>query len=99
MLRTTDSTYSSTILQSLIDRVNENEICRIENGGNKTNLSNLSTSKKFIGAGYLTSKGTKKSGSNTKKGVETIRDSNYLTLGTKKAFNLLQHLFIQALIF
>ena len=63
-------------------------------------------SKKSTKAGYLTFKGAKKgsrnlnnSGGNNKKGVKATRGSNYLTLGAKKAFNLLRHAFIQVLIF
>ena len=62
------------------------------------NLSNLSTSKKSTRADYLTSKDTQKSVGNTKKGIKASKSSNYLTLNTKKDFNLLAHTFIQALI-
>ena len=73
------------------------EISQNEDSGNEINLSNLSAFKK---SSYLTSKGVKKGGGNsnnsggsTKKGVQAIRGYNYLTLGTKKAFHLLQHAF------
>ena len=49
------------------------------NGSNKTNLSILSTSKKSIRAGYLTCKSAKKGGGNTKKGVQAVGGSDYLT--------------------
>ena len=84
----------------------EKEVGESESGGNKMNLSNLSSSKKSIRAGYLTSKGIKKGGNNpkrgggnTKKGVKVTRGSDYLIPDIKKVFNHLQHAFTQALIF
>ena len=84
------------VLQLSID-VKENNKIDIDRGnGNKTNLLNLSTSKKSIGVSYLTSKSAKKgnnnpnsSSNNTKKSVEAAKGSDYLTLGAKKALNLL----------
>ena len=96
MLTTSSSTGLSTILQS-IDVADENEIG--ESGGDETNLSNLSTSIWSIEAGYLTSRGTKRGGGNTKKDVEGVRGSDYLTPAAKKAFNHLWHAFTQAPIF
>ena len=61
-------------------------------------LSAFSTSKKFNKAGYLTFS-TKKCGQAAKKGCNGAKGSKYLTLDIKKAFNLLQHAFTQALIF
>ena len=87
------------VLQSLIDAADDDEVGEDKNNRNKTNLSNSSASKKSIGAGYLTSKGAKKVGSNTKKVVKAVRGSNYLTSDAKKAFNLLRHVFIQVPIF
>ena len=84
MLRTLSSTGSSTILQS-IDMADENELD--ESGGNETNLSNSSASKRSPRAGYLTSGGAKRGGGNTKKGVEAARGSDYLISAIKKAFN------------
>ena len=94
MLRIMSLASLSTILQSLIDEVDEDEIGGSKNGGNKTNLSNPSILKKFIRAGYLTSKSAKKGGDhlkrgggNTKKGVKVARNFNYLTPDNKKAFH------------
>ena len=70
-----------------------------ESGDNGTNLSNPSALTRSTGAGYLTSRGAKKSGGNTKKGVKVVRGFDYLTLAAKKVFNHLRHVFIQALIF
>ena len=74
------------ILQSSIDVAGDNEVGRDKGGGNKTNLSNLYSSKKSTRVGDLTSKGTKKGGSNlnsdgnnTKKGVKAARGFDYLT--------------------
>ena len=74
---------TSIVLQSSIDAVGENEVDRGDGSGNEKNLLNSSLSKKFIGARYLTSEGTKKdggnpnnSGGNTQKGVQAARDSN-----------------------
>ena len=66
MLITTSFTGSLTILQSLIDAADEDEVGGGESGGNETNLSKLSTSKKSTKAGYLTFKGTKKGSDNLK---------------------------------
>ena len=66
-----------------------------ENSGNRRNLSNPSASTRSNGAGYLTSKGAKKGGGNTKKGVETAKSFDYLTSAAKKIFNYLQHAFTQ----
>ena len=97
---------TSIILELLINAAGNNKACRGESGGNKTYLSNLSAFRKFTRTGYLTFKGTKKGGgnpnsrgSNTKNCVKAAKGSNYLTLGTKKAFNLLWHTFTQASIF
>ena len=90
MLRTSSPTGSSIILQ-LIDVADKNEVG--ESGGDRTNLSNLSTLTKSTGAGYLTSRGAKRDGGNTKKGVEAARGSDYLTSAAKKAFNHLRHTF------
>ena len=90
MLRTLSPTGSSTILQS-IDVADEDEVGK--SGGNGTNLLNLSMSTKYTGAGYLTSKGTKRGGGNTKKGVKAARGFDYLTPAAKKAFNHLRHAF------
>ena len=95
MLRTSSFTGSLTILK-LIDVPDKDEVC--ESGGNGTNLSNSSTSKKSIGAGYLTSGGAKKGGGNTKKGFKAAKGSDYLFSAAKKAFNHLWHAFIQAFI-
>ena len=85
----------------MIDAVNEDEVGGSKSDGNEKNPSNLSTSKKSTGAGYLTSNGTKKDGNNPKrgggnikKGIKVAKSSNYLIPSTKKTFNLLQHAFI-----
>ena len=96
MLRISNPTGSSTILQS-IDVAEKDEVG--ESDGNRTNLLNPSASTRSTGAGYLTSEGAKKSGDNTKKGVKAARGSDYLTPATKKAFNHLRHAFIQVPIF
>ena len=70
-----------------------------ESGSNGTNLSNLSTSIRSTKAGYLISGDAKKGSGNNKKGVKAARDSDYLTLAAKKAFNHLRHAFTQAPIF
>ena len=105
MLRTTSFTGKLTILQSLINAANENEVGRYKSGGNETILSNLFASKKFTKAGYPISKNAKKggknpkkNGNNTKKDVIAAKNFNYLTSNAKKAFNYLRHAFIQALI-
>ena len=98
MLKTTNPTSSSTILQSLIDATNKNK--GDESGHNETNLSNPSTSKRSTKAGYLTFKGIKKGsgnpktgGGNTKNGIKAAKTFDYLTLNAKKAFNHLQYVF------
>ena len=90
MLRISSRTSSSTILQS-IDMADENEIDK--SGGNETNLSNPFASTRSTEAGYLTSKGAKKGGGNTKKGVKAATDSDYLTPAAKRAFNHLRDTF------
>ena len=92
MLRILSFTGSYTILQS-IDMADENKIGGGKNNDNKTNLSKLFTSKKSTKAGYLTSRGAKKGGGNTKKDVEVTRDSDYLIPAIKKAFNHLRYAF------
>ena len=94
------------ILQSSIDVLKDNKIDGGEIGSNKTKLSNSSASKKSTKTGYPTFKDAKKgggkpnsNGGNIKKDVEATWGSDYLTSGTKKAFNLLKHTFIQAPIF
>ena len=82
----------------MIDAADEDEIGRSKSGGNKTSLSNPSTSKKSIGAGYLTFRGAKRGGGNTEKGFKAARGSEYLISDTKKAFNHLRHAFTKALI-
>ena len=77
----------------------EDELGNDESGGNKTNLSNLSASKKSTGTGHLTFESAKRGGGNVKKGVEAGRDSDYLNPVAKKAFNHLRHTFTQATIF
>ena len=84
-------------MQLSIDTADKNEVG--ESGGNKTNLSNLSISKKSTKAGYLIFNDRKKGSGNIKKDVKAAKDSNYLILDAKKAFNLLRYAFIQALIF
>ena len=86
--------------------VKKDEVGGNESYNNETNLLNLSVSKKSIEAGYLTFGNAKKGdnnlkrgGSNIKKGVKAAKDSVYLTLDNKKAFNYLRHAFISALIF
>ena len=66
-----------------------NQVGRSKGGANKTNLLNSFTSKKSIEAGYLTSKGIKRGGGNTKKWVKAAKSSDYLTSGAKRGFNLL----------
>ena len=92
ILRTLSLTGSSTILQ-LIDTTDKDEFDDTESDGNETNLSNPSASKKSIGTGYLTSKGAKKGGGNTKKGVKAARGPDYLNPAAKNAFNHLWHAF------
>ena len=97
MLRTTNFTGLSIILQLSIDGTDKDEVD--ESGDKKTNLSNLSLSKKSTRAGFLTSKGTKKGSGNIKNGVKAARGFDYLTPDIKKAFNHLQHMFTQVPIF
>ena len=87
MLKTKSFTGLLTILQSLIDMVDKDEVDRGKNGGNEIYLSNPSALKKSTEAGYLTSKSNKKGGSNTKKGFKAAKGFNYLTLGPKKPLN------------
>ena len=100
MLKTTSLTCWSTISQSLIDATNDNEFG--ESGGNETNLSNPSVSKKSTKASYLNSKSAricgnnlKKGCSNNKKGVKAAIGYNYLIPNAKKVFNYLWHMFTQ----
>ena len=95
MLKTLSLTSSSTISES-IDMADEDEVDRGKSGGNETNLSNLSASKRSTRAGYLTFGGTKKGGGNIKKDVKAARGWDYLTLAAKKAFNYLRYAFTQA---
>ena len=67
-----------------------------ESIGNETKLSNLSESKKFTEASYLTSEGAKRGNGNAKTGVKAARGSDYLIAAAKKAFNYLQYAFTQA---
>ena len=57
----------SAISQSSINAIDDNKIGKGKSGGNETNLSNLSPSKKFTGASYLTFEGVKKGGDSSKK--------------------------------
>ena len=75
MVKTISLTGSSIILQS-IDLAYKDEIGDNQNGGNEINLLNPSALKRSTGASYLTFKGAKKSGGNTKKGVEAARGPN-----------------------
>ena len=95
MLRTLSLICSSTFLQ-LIDAADKDKFAGGKIGGNETNLSNLSTSKKSTKTGYPTFKSTKKGGGNIKKGVKAAKGSDDLTLTAKKAFNHLRYAFIQA---
>ena len=83
----------------MIDTADNNETGRGKGSDNKINLSNLSMSKKSIGASYLTFENTKRGGSNIKKSIKAARNSNYLNPDTKKTFNFLQHAFTQAFAF
>ena len=83
MLRTLSLTGSSTILQT-IKAADEDRVDDGESSSNKTNLSNSNVSKRLIRASYLTFQGTKKGGSNTKKGVKAIEGSDYPTSAVKK---------------
>ena len=89
------------VLPSSINAASNNEVGGGKNGGNKTNLSNLSTFKKFTKAGYLIFEDAKKGGNNPNsggskiiKGVKAAKSFNYLILDIKKTFNLLQYMFI-----
>ena len=62
----------------------EDEISGSESGGNETNLSNPSLSKKSTRAGYLIFGAAKKRGGNIKKSIKAARGSNYLTPAAKK---------------
>ena len=93
ILKITNTTSLSTILHSLIDVLDKDKDGESDN--NETNLSNSSASKRFIGAGYLTSKGTQKSGKNTKNGVKAVKSSSYFISDTKKTFNHLWYTFTQ----
>ena len=96
MLRTSSLTGLLTILQS-IDMADEDKVDK--NDGNETNLSNSSAFRRSIWAGYLTFRNAKRGGCNTKKGVKAARDSDYLTLAVKNAFNHSRHAFTQLPIF
>ena len=96
MLRTTNTTDSSIILQSLIYVAEKDEVDGAESNGNEMNLLNPFASKKYTKADYLNSEGAKKGSGNTKKSVKTARGFDYLTFNAKKAFNQLRHAFIQA---
>ena len=89
MLKTTNPTELSSILQLLIDAADEKEVCGSDS--NETNLLNSSLSKKSIGTDYLTFESAKKGGGNSKKGsgntkkdVKAVKGSNYLILDAKK---------------
>ena len=68
---------SSTILESLINAADKDEINKSKSTSNETNLLNPSIFKKSTKMGYLTSKGAKKGGGNTKKGVKATKSSDY----------------------
>ena len=93
MLKTSSSTGSSIILQS-IDVADKDKIGRSGSGSNETNLSNSFTSKRSTGAGFLISKGAKTDGNKTKKCVKATKGPDYLNPAAKKAFNYLRHAFI-----
>ena len=93
MLKTSSFTGLSTIWQSSINEVDEDEVDGGESCGNKKNLSNPSMSKN------LTLKDAKRGGGNIKKGVKAARGYDYLTPDIKNAFNYLRHAFTQAPIF
>ena len=104
MLKTINSTGSSTISPSSIDATDKDEID--ESIYNKTNLSNSSISKRSTRVSYLTFRGAKKGGYNPKRGgsniknyIKAARSSFYLILDPKNVFNHLRHMFIQAPIF
>ena len=90
ILKASSATGSLTISQS-IDVADEDEVG--ESAWNESNLSNLSALTRSTGASFLTSKGAKKDGGNTNKGVKTVRGSDYLILATQKAFNYLRYAF------
>ena len=83
MLRISSFTGLS-ITSQLIDMANEDEFGDGESGGNETNLSNLFALKKYTKTDYLTSRGTKRGSSNTKKGIKATKGLNYLTQAAKK---------------
>ena len=100
MLKTTNPTGLSTMLQLLINATDKNEVGTSCN--NKTNLSNPSLLKRSTKAGYLIFESAKKGGNNSKGGgnnnknsFKAAKSSNYLTSDAKKTFNYLQHIFIQ----
>ena len=76
MLRTMSFTSLSTILQS-INIADEDENSESESAVDETNLSNPSTSKRSTRVAYLTSKGAKRGGNNTKKSVKAAKDPDY----------------------
>ena len=99
MLKIISLTGSSTVLQSLIDPVDEDKFGGIESGDSETNLSNLFASKESTEASYLIFKGAKKGNGDIKIGVKAASGSDWLILEAKKTFNSLQHMFIQVPIF
>ena len=83
--------------------MDKDEVGEGKSSGNKTNLSNPSTSKRSTKASYLTSKGVKKwvnnpkkTGDNIKNCVKAVGDFHYLIPNAKKAINYLRHAFTQA---
>ena len=92
MLKTSSSTGSSTISQS-INVMDDDEVSDGESGADETNLSNLSALKKSIRTVYLIFGGIKRGGSNTKKDIKATKGPNYLILAAKKAFNHLRYAF------
>ena len=73
---------SSSILQLSINVADGDEVGRGEIGGNKTNLLNPSVSKKSTGAGYLTSKGAKKT-------IATLKEVATISKKVSKPLNTL----------
>ena len=73
ILRTLSSINLLTILQSLINTVEEDEVCGDKSGCNQTNLSNPFMSKRSIRAGHLILGGAKKSGNNPKRDDENSK--------------------------
>ena len=100
MLGTISLTGLSTVLQSLIDEADKDKVGGDKTGSHETRFLSISftSNKKSTGIGYLIFS-VKKGNQAAKKGGKGARSSKYLTLGTKKTFNLLWHMFIQALIF